>query len=190
MKRPSLFAAVFRRARPALSSLLVFALVACSCVPSRQQSDALALQQRQIEQDAAQIARLQARLQSLGAQQPPPEARLCLIAFRSGRATLSADAFRTLRLMASELKRHPEFMISINGYSDNIGDEGGNTDLSQRRANSVERVLIDGGVPAGHLNTHAFGSENPVAVNSSAAGRRHNRRVECVLRQTENSTGP
>jgi outer membrane protein OmpA-like peptidoglycan-associated protein len=146
----------------------------------------------QIDQNKAQLDLLQAQVRNLSMRQssPSPAPRLCQISFQSGHATLNVHDLGKLRQLASELNRHPQLLLSINGYSDNVGDEGANTDLSQRRANSVEQALIDSGVAAGRLNTHAFGSENPAAGNTRAAGRHINRRVECVMRQTESAAAP
>jgi OOP family OmpA-OmpF porin len=50
-------------------------------------------------------------------------------------------------------------------------------DLSQRRAASVRRYLIGRGVPEAQLVAEGFGELQPIATNTTAAGRAQNRRV-------------
>ena len=75
----------------------------------------------------------------------------------------------------------------INGHTDQIGDEGSNLDLSERRAGSVRDLLAGGGVDAGSLETRGFGETQPLRVETlpdgsdDPAARQLNRRVEIVL---------
>ena len=72
--------------------------------------------------------------------------------------------------------------MDIQGYTDNTGNDGINLPLSENRAKSVYNYLISCGVAAGQFkNVSGFGSTNPVADNSTAAGRQANRRVEVYL---------
>ncbi|HUT77289.1 MAG TPA: OmpA family protein, partial [Polyangia bacterium] len=63
-------------------------------------------------------------------------------------------------------------------HTDDRGKRDYNVDLSERRAQSVRRYLIDVGVEAGRLEAKGFGPEKPLAPNITAGGRARNRRVE------------
>lgn len=71
--------------------------------------------------------------------------------------------------------------IKITGYTDNIGSANYNVKLSQRRAETVRKYLVSLGVDAGKLEVKGEGMSNPVADNSTKAGRAKNRRVEVEL---------
>jgi outer membrane protein OmpA-like peptidoglycan-associated protein len=70
----------------------------------------------------------------------------------------------------------------VEGHTDSTGADAYNQALSERRANSVLRYLVDAGVPASRLSAQGFGESQPVADNDTAEGRAQNRRV--VLRRS------
>jgi OOP family OmpA-OmpF porin len=76
------------------------------------------------------------------------------------------------------MKENPEYLLEINGHTDNVGDDAKNLDLSQRRANSVKKYMTDKGVEASRMTSQGFGETMPVADNGTATGRTQNRRVE------------
>ncbi|HVC17058.1 MAG TPA: OmpA family protein, partial [Rhodanobacter sp.] len=101
------------------------------------------------------------------------------IYFDSGSADLLPISDATLSDVASLIKAHPEWNLTIEGHTDNIGSATSNQDLSQRRAQAVRQALIHNhGVPPVHLLAQGFGATRPVDSNSTAVGRAHNRRVE------------
>ena len=53
--------------------------------------------------------------------------------------------------------------------------------LSQARAETVRRYLVDGGIPAEQIRAQGVGQDRPVADNKTSAGRAKNRRVEIIL---------
>jgi hypothetical protein len=69
----------------------------------------------------------------------------------------------------------------VEGYTDNVGSESYNQKLSEQRANTVQSFLVTQGIPAQDVSAVGYGMSNPVADNSSAAGRKQNRRVEMVV---------
>ncbi len=71
--------------------------------------------------------------------------------------------------------------VVVEGYSDNIGKEDYNVDLSTRRAESVRQALIQGGVDASRVAADGYGPAHPVATNATEKGRQQNRRVELVI---------
>ena len=72
-------------------------------------------------------------------------------------------------------------MVQITGYTDSTGSAALNNSLSLQRANAVANYLRLQGVSADRIVTEGAGSRNPIASNSTAAGREQNRRVEIVL---------
>jgi outer membrane protein OmpA-like peptidoglycan-associated protein len=65
----------------------------------------------------------------------------------------------------------------IAGYTDNTGDEAANLALSRGRAESVMKALTSAGVSVANVQAQGFGSQSPIADNSTEAGRARNRRV-------------
>ena len=71
----------------------------------------------------------------------------------------------------------------MTGYTDNTGNDSINIPLSQNRAYSVANYLKGKGVQS-RIDTQGYGSQNPIADNSTAAGREQNRRVEISIYAT------
>ena len=113
------------------------------------------------------------------------------ILFGTGAATLSSDAKASLSKFANNvLKQNADMDVDIYGYTDNQGWKNStaeqsrqkNINLSQERAQSVSTYLMSCGVTTAQIKgVQGLGEENPVADNSTAAGRQENRRVEVYL---------
>ena len=71
--------------------------------------------------------------------------------------------------------------VRVDGHTDASGKETYNEQLSQRRANSVGKVLTAVGMKEQNIELRGFGSSEPVASNDNAAGRTENRRVSIVV---------
>jgi outer membrane protein OmpA-like peptidoglycan-associated protein len=88
-------------------------------------------------------------------------------------------SFPVLKAVAEALRALPEIrLVAIEGHTDSQGKDAFNADLSQRRAASVMKFLIEQGIDAGRLKAIGHGESKPVASNKTAAGRAQNRRVE------------
>ena len=113
------------------------------------------------------------------------------ILFGTGAATLSSDAKASLSKFANNvLKQNADMDVDIYGYTDNQGWKNStpeqskqkNLNLSQERAQSVSTYLMTCGVTSAQIKgVQGLGEENPVADNSTAAGRQENRRVEVYM---------
>lgn len=104
------------------------------------------------------------------------------ILFQTNKFNLNANAKNDLAKFSQVLKNNTDCQVDIQGYTDNTGNDGINLPLSENRAKSVYNYLTSCGVAAGQFkNVSGFGSTNPVADNSTAAGRQANRRVEVYL---------
>lgn len=67
--------------------------------------------------------------------------------------------------------------MTVDGYTDNVGNAAQNMQLSQQRANSVMVDLESKGISADRLTATGHGGDNPIADNSTEVGRAMNRRV-------------
>jgi outer membrane protein OmpA-like peptidoglycan-associated protein len=112
------------------------------------------------------------------------------ILFTTGSSTLSATAKNSLTQFAGVLKQNTDCDVAIQGYTDNAGWKNStaeqsaqkNLNLSQQRAQAVTNYLKSLGVSANQIrSTEGFGEANPVADNSTAAGKAQNRRVEVYM---------
>jgi len=93
------------------------------------------------------------------------------------RPDLRSDLFK----VADSLQKYPDTTVQVVGHTDSDGDASYNQGLSERRANAVADVLMDGGVPFSRINAFGRGEDQPVASNLTAEGKAQNRRVEIVI---------
>jgi outer membrane protein OmpA-like peptidoglycan-associated protein len=103
------------------------------------------------------------------------------VLFDTGKATLLPGAREKLAKVAGILLTHPDLNMEVEGHTDGVGAADYNQDLSERRAMSVQRFLIQQGIQNGSIAARGFGKTQPVATNGTAAGRQQNRRVELVV---------
>ena len=103
------------------------------------------------------------------------------VLFESGSANLNGGAQRSIDQLIQVLRQYPERKVRIEGYTDSVGSDTMNMQLSQRRAEAFARALVGGGIAANRIDVRAWGEANPVSDNSTAAGRQQNRRVEVLF---------
>ncbi len=90
-------------------------------------------------------------------------------------------AAENLRSLARSLNNYPNTDLVIVGHTDNVGSDDYNADLSQRRSRAAASYLGSLGVNQNRLRTYGRGEAEPVAENTSDAGRQQNRRVEVAI---------
>ena len=141
------------------------------------------------DQATENSARLQAEVDALKAK--PTDRGLVLtlgdVLFETGSSTLSSGAGRNMDRLVQFLTDHPERMVQIDGFTDSIGTDSYNQDLSQHRADAVRYQLVSRGISSTRIATQGYGKAYPVASNSESSGRQLNRRVEVVI-GAENGT--
>jgi len=71
--------------------------------------------------------------------------------------------------------------VSVEGHTDWVGTDAYNQGLSERRANSVKRYLVEHGIDESRLSTVGYGESRPIASNETRDGRALNRRVELLV---------
>lgn len=147
----------------------------------------VALNQR--DQANAQTAQVQAELDAMKAKPTPRGLVLTLgdVMFDTGRSELKSGGARRLDQLAQFLTEHPDRRVQIDGFTDSVGSDSYNEELSQRRADAVKTALVNRGVEPARIGTEGYGKAFPVASNNDSGGRQLNRRVEVVI---GNGNGP
>ena len=104
------------------------------------------------------------------------------ILFALNKAELNATSKNELMNFSNVLKKNTDCQVDIQGYTDSTGNDDINLPLSNSRAQAVVSYLAQCGVPYSQFkNVKGYGSSNPVADNSTEAGRKQNRRVEVYI---------
>jgi outer membrane protein OmpA-like peptidoglycan-associated protein len=100
------------------------------------------------------------------------------IYFDFNSATIKPASNALLDTIASVMNSHPEWVLNVEGHTDNIGGDARNQDLSARRAAAVRTALVARGISEKRLTTAGHGAASPRDTNATLAGRARNRRVE------------
>ena len=103
------------------------------------------------------------------------------ITFDTNKSNIKPNFYATLNKVAQVLTEDSQSGILVTGYTDSTGNDSINIPLSQARAQSVANYLAGQGVARTRINAQGLGSANPIADNSTAAGREQNRRVEIAV---------
>lgn len=147
-------------------------------------------QKQEVKSVQDRVAKMSARAQELERQVQDLQTKdterglvltLGSVLFESGESSLQSGSKRTVEKVARFLNEYPDREIMIEGFTDSMGDESYNQQLSQQRAQSVRDLLVTYGVDASRVKTEGYGEQYPVASNDKAAGRQQNRRVEVVV---------
>ena len=96
-------------------------------------------------------------------------------------ATLASASSAKLEPLAALLASNPDYQILIEAYTDNRGDEVSLQQLTQERARVLSDRFQTAGVDPQRIQANGMGASNPVAPNTTVAGRTKNRRVEITF---------
>ena len=108
------------------------------------------------------------------------------VEFETDSAKLLESSNGILVAVLNIMQEHSELsQVLVEGHTDNVGGAVYNKGLSERRAKSVVKWLVDHGIPRGRLLDAGIGLERPIDTNSTAAGRQRNRRVEFHILQND-----
>ncbi len=104
-----------------------------------------------------------------------------LILFDFDKYAVKDGIKHSLSILAKALGENKDIHIKIDGYTDFIGTEAYNLDLSVKRARAIKDFLISKGAISSNISIEGYGEQNPTASNQTAAGRSKNRRVEFII---------
>jgi outer membrane protein OmpA-like peptidoglycan-associated protein len=150
----------------------------------RQRQEADRQKQEAIRQKEAMRARLLAQLNQV--LQTRDTARGLIVSmpdvlFDFNKFTLKPEARERLARISGIVLAYPDLKLQIEGYTDSIGSDEYNQTLSEKRAGAVRGYLISSGVSMDSVVAQGMGKADPIADNSTAAGRKLNRRVEMIV---------
>jgi outer membrane protein OmpA-like peptidoglycan-associated protein len=103
------------------------------------------------------------------------------VLFDFNKYTLKPEARERLARISGIVLAYPDLKLQIEGYTDSIGSDEYNQTLSEKRAEAVRDYLVSSGVSMNNVAAQGMGKADPVADNSTAAGRKLNRRVEMIV---------
>jgi OOP family OmpA-OmpF porin len=109
---------------------------------------------------------------------PAPDYNFSNIQFEFDSGVLKTASYPILDKAAAEMKIDPTVKFTLSGYASAEGTADHNMQLSVDRANAVKAYLVNSGVSISNLTANGYGENNPIADNSTDAGRVINRRVE------------
>ena len=101
--------------------------------------------------------------------------------FDFGKDMLKAEARPSFVRFAGVIKNYPAVSFTINGYTDNVGGNELNMNLSSRRAMTGKKILVENRVSGERIITNGMGDQKPVMSNDTEEGRAANRRVEFLI---------
>ena len=173
---------------------------------AERQKQAAQLQSQQAESDkqAAQLQSQEAEREKQAAIQQKEELRARLLAqlnqvlqtrdtarglivsmpdvlFDFNKYTLKPEARERLAKISGIVEAYPDLKLEVEGHTDAIGSDDYNQTLPEKRAETVRAYLTSSGVVPDHVTAIGLGKANPVADNSTAQGRKLNRRVEMIV---------
>lgn len=106
------------------------------------------------------------------------------ITFATESAVVRPSIQDDILAIAANLQQYPNNTVQVIGHTDNTGSNAFNQTLSEQRAAAVASILRSGGVSSSRIVAYGVGETQPIATNSTPAGRAQNRRVEIVITPT------
>ncbi|HET9180696.1 MAG TPA: OmpA family protein [Candidatus Angelobacter sp.] len=111
------------------------------------------------------------------------------VLFKTGSFELLSGARERLAKVSGIVLAHPGLHLEVDGYTDSVGSDDYNQQLSEKRASAVRDYLVEQGIPDAAVVAHGMGKSNPVATNDTPEDRQQNRRVEMVISGDAIGTG-
>lgn len=112
---------------------------------------------------------------------PPPKPAPVFenVYFNENKTNIDPVAAKALDADGAILKDNPNLRVEIGGHTDAVGSEAARQKISEKRAESVKKYLMDKfNISGDRMTTKGYGSQKPIADNKSKEGRAKNRRVE------------
>ncbi|HIJ64505.1 MAG TPA: OmpA family protein [Candidatus Hydrogenedentes bacterium] len=102
---------------------------------------------------------------------------LSCVLFDFDKAVVKPEGMAVVNQVVALMKEHRDDTVIVEGHTCNIGTEEYNMGLGQRRADAVQKCLVDGGIGPGRITTKSYGESQPAVANDTPANRKLNRRV-------------
>jgi len=102
--------------------------------------------------------------------------------FKYNKTDLTNLSAEKVKQIIQRIREADDLDIEIRAYTDSIGSEAYNLNLSRRRANALKKLLIKQGIPASSISAIGKGEADPVADNATKAGQAINRRGEFLFK--------
>ena len=116
---------------------------------------------------------------------PPPPKPVPVfenVYFNESKTNIDPVAAKALDRDGAMLKENPDIKVEIGGHTDSLGSEKANHKISEERAESVKKYLMDKfNIPGDRMAVKGYGSTKPIADNGTKEGRAKNRRVELKI---------
>ena len=103
------------------------------------------------------------------------------ILFDTGKSDLKPAAKESINQLSAIIKKYPENVLTIKGYTDDTGSSKINLPLSEQRAQAVRNQMVSAGIPANTTSSLGMGSENMIDTGKTKEARSKNRRVEIEI---------
>lgn len=139
---------------------------------------------RQMEEKKRQMEQVTAGTGAVVSQTADNQLKLSIpndVSFATGRYDIQPRLMPVLDQFAQGLTQQPSMEVRIVGHTDNTGSDAVNQALSVQRAQSARDYLVSRGVAASRITIDGRGSREPIADNSTEAGRARNRRIDIYL---------
>jgi len=102
--------------------------------------------------------------------------------FKYNKTDLTNISARKVQKIIQRVREADDLAIEIRAYTDSIGSNAYNLNLSKRRANALKKLLIKDGIPASSISAVGKGEADPIADNATKAGQAINRRGEFIFK--------
>jgi len=112
------------------------------------------------------------------------------VTFATNSDVVLPGLYNELDRIAQILVKYPQTTIVVEGHTDSVGSDTYNQQLSERRAWSVQRLLVQRGVSEARITPIGYGETRPVASNDTPEGRQMNRRVEIRINPNQTQQAP
>lgn len=130
--------------------------------------------------NASQIQEMQMLLDRLAAS--APGFGIFQVFYDVDVTSMKAGSIANLEVIAESIKGNPRAaQVMVIGHADDSGSPEYNQQLSEARAREVSAYLMRRGISRDQIKVKGLGSKNPIAPNSSVAGRQLNRRVDIYI---------
>lgn len=111
----------------------------------------------------------------------PLEPKKVALGLQPNSLELTNEASRKFRSFVGKLKVYPGATVLVKGFVSSKSNSPKNIELSEKRALGVQKLLIANGINAEQIEVRGMGNQEPLAPNTTRAGRTKNRRVEIIV---------